>query len=1076
MGIVILSLLETPTKIIFPDSIAGWVGLGLYCLLFVICLTHWWDVPLTMLQRRWQLLVFLFVSIVPANLFIGFGGNSLEDPSFLQGQVTGMVLSAIPMFLVSAFFGPVLGGLVGFLGGLIQALLSTNSPFTPFILGISGVLLGVCLRQRYRGGVYAAVRRPIGAAFVNIVITYMLSSGAAFFDAEGPLAGMIDAGLSNWRSDLFFCVLPMALTGILAELLQNQHVGPWRKPSYMLPSPDEGFAEGKFWRISLPVTFLFIFFFTQVSWSIQTGQINEMLQSSISSHAGLAANYWLLEMDELVEKGNVVATPVVLQQSSMDFYVLMQKTFDKAKTRVSVINAKAQVIHQFPDNSMASEFTPDIVAAVKMILSGDEGRLISKHSTNSPLWMTIDLINPIKNSDGKTVGAMIIQQGDLPRPVDSSFWSEITRIEEAGGEVWVVPADGKTSMLDNIPAPDVESQVFPGEFLVHRGWNTTAAYAYWPASPDWNIFVRIPTTAAGANILLNFGRQILLLVFGFVFLLFLLDMYWVNLFKDEQKLLQATKQISRGEYSPVLGLQDVIELTDLAQAVEQIRVNVKAQMDEARRLISIGRGVAVREDFGTAVEPILRAALRGDASSARVILVPPQVESVIQSPMRRYGLGERSNAYAVLDNQVLEICQREGIFVIRNTARSRRIDFNSAVTVPASLVCLPVYLEKDDFLGVFWIGYEKQQVFPEEEIALLKTLASEIAVAAAGERRLSETELGRKQFEALVTSIQDPLLLLDMSGEVIFANDAALSLEGLITRDEDGNRFASLPSLQDSVPGIYTEVASEGLVREIQLPNGRSYSARFTPFQSEGKFGGSLCLLRDVNSYTELLSRKGEFVETVSHDLRQPLTMISGYATMIQMVGDINDQQRSYLQKITNGLETMNRMVNNILDLGRIEAGTRLKLEKVDAGKMIAQVVEEFSPQAFQKKIKLSNTTAPGVSPTIDADSELLHQAVFNIVENAIKFTGIDGKVNVWVETTPDACVFGIQDTGIGISPIDLPGLFDRNNRGSVRETGQRASKLGLSIVKSIVELHRGEVLVESQLGKGSTFRIEIPI
>jgi len=192
-----------------------------------------------MLQRRWQLLFFLFVCVVPANLFIGVGGNALDDLSFLQGQIPGMVFSAVPMFLISAFFGPVLGGLAGFLGGLIQASLSTNSPFTPLIIGIGGTLLGVCLRQRYRGAVYAAIRRPIGAVFANMIFIYVLSAGAAFFGAEGHFAGMVDAGLSNWRTDLFFCIIPLATTGFLAELLQNQKVGPWRKAVYLLPSPEE---------------------------------------------------------------------------------------------------------------------------------------------------------------------------------------------------------------------------------------------------------------------------------------------------------------------------------------------------------------------------------------------------------------------------------------------------------------------------------------------------------------------------------------------------------------------------------------------------------------------------------------------------------------------------------------------------------------------------------------------------------------------------------------------------------------------------------------------------------------------
>ncbi len=1029
-----------------------------------------------MIQRRWQLLVFLFVCIVPASLFVGFGATSLENDSLIQGQIPGMVLSAIPTFLVGAFFGPVLGGLAGLIGGLIQALLSTNSPFTPFILGIGGTIIGVCFRQRYRGGVYAAIRRPIGAAFVSIVITYILSSGAAFFDAEGELAGMVDAGLSNWRTDLFFCVIPILTAGVMAEVLLHQKIGPWRKATNLLPSPDEGFAESKFWRISIPITFLFIFFYTQITWSIQTRQISDILQSSISSHASLAAGHWVAEEQQFLEKGKSITSAKILEQSSMDFFVLMQNSFPKEKARVTVINQKAQVIHQFPDNSIVSDFSPDMVAAVKAVLSGEPGLMISRHPASNPSMMSIDLINPIRNNKEVTIGVIVIQQGDFPRPIESQFWSEVSSIEEAGGQVWIIKADGKTSMLDDIPAPDIQTQVFPGEFLVHQGWKSTAAYAYWPSTSEWNIYVRIPATAAGNSILPEFTRQTIILIAGFALLLLLINSYWINLYKDEQRLLQASKLISRSNFAVNPSLQEVVELTDLSQALEQIRVNVKAQMDEAQRLISIGRGVAVREEFGTAVEPILRAALRGDATCARVILIPPQMESVLQAPLRRFGLGERSDAYAVLDNQVLEICKREGIFVIRNTARSRRIDFNTAVTVPASIVGLPIYLEKDDFLGVFWIGYEKQQVFPDEEIILLKTLASEIAVAAAGERRLSETELGRKQFEALVTSIQDPLLLLDTSGEVVFANEAAVALDGLILRDENDNRVAALPSLQKSIPGVINEVASEGLVREIQLADGRVYSARFTPFQSDGHFGGSLCLLRDVNSYSELLSRKGEFVETVSHDLRQPLTMISGYATMIQMVGEINDQQRGYLQKITNGLDTMNRMVNNILDLGRIEAGTRLRLEKVDVNKLVSQVVDEFVPQAVQKKIKLSNTTEMETPLVIDADLELLHQAVFNIVENAIKFTGIDGKVNVWVENLNGKCKITIQDSGIGISPIDLPGLFNRNTRGNLHETGQRASKLGLSIVKSIVELHQGEVSVESQLGKGSTFRIEIPI
>lgn len=1073
---MILSLLETPTKILLPDSIAGWVGFGLFCVLFAVCLFRWWDVPAAYLQKRWQLLVFLFFSIIPASLFLGIGENNFNGIELFKGQYPGMVLSAIPWFLISAFFGPVLGGLAGLLAGLIQALLSTNSVFTPLVFAVAGTIAGACFRQKYRGELYNYARHPLGASAITALIAYLLCSVAAFVDTSGPLAAMVNAGLQNWRTDLLFAVLPILIAGVAGEVLLSRHIGPWRKTVNLLPSPDEGFAESKFWRVTLPISFLFIFLLAQVFWDIQTRQVRDVLESSIGSHAGLVAQYFPDQAASILEKTKAIAVPAVLEQSSVDFFAAMQKAFPAEQVSVSVINTKSMVLHQFPEKGITDSYSVELLLTIKSALEGKGGALVSQHLRDYPTVLTLNMVQPIVDGDGKTLGVVVLQQGGEPRPPESPYWSEISRLEDQGGMAWLIANDDRTPMLDDIPAPDLRSQVFPGDFLEQQGWRSTASYAYWLSAKDWTVFVKIPSAASARLIMPDFLRQMVFLIMGFAVMLILLDIYWINLFHDEQRLLQAARQISRGNYASIAGLSDVSEMTDISLALEQIRVNVKSQMDEAQRLISIGRGVAVREDFGTAIEPILRAALRGDATCARVILVPPNVESVLQAPLRRFGFGDRSDAYAVLDNQILEICKREGIFVIRNTARSRRIDFNSAVTIPASVVGLPIFLEKDDFLGVLWIGYEKPQVFPDEEITLLKTLASEIAVAAAGERRLSETEQGRKQFEALVGAIQDPLLLLDQTGEVIFANDAALSLDGLILRDEDGKRIAALPSMQKSVTGIGADDSDQGIVREIQFTDGRVYSARFTPFVTDGKFTGSMCVMRDVNTYTEELARKGEFVETVSHDLRQPLTMINGYANMIQMLGETNDQQRLYLQKIIGGLETMGRMVNNILDLSRVETGSRLHLEKVDARALITKLVEEFTPPAAQKKIVLTNLTRLDEPLMIDADSELLHQAIFNIVENAIKFTGIDGKVNIWVEKENSKCIIAIQDTGIGISPIDLPGIFNKTGRGNMREAGQRASKLGLIIVKSIVELHGGEVHVESQLGKGSKFTIEIPI
>jgi hypothetical protein len=216
---VILSLLETPTKINLPDSIAGWVGFGLYCLMFIAALARWWDIPAAFIQKRWTLLVFLFFTIIPACLFLGIGENNINGLELFRGQYPGMVLSAIPWFLISAFFGPVLGGLAGLLSGLILSLLSTNSIFTPLVLAVSGIIAGACQRQRYRGDLYNYVRHPLGASILTALLAYLLCSAAAFCQRGRTTGFDGECGLQNWKTDLLFVGLPILIAGSFGEFL-----------------------------------------------------------------------------------------------------------------------------------------------------------------------------------------------------------------------------------------------------------------------------------------------------------------------------------------------------------------------------------------------------------------------------------------------------------------------------------------------------------------------------------------------------------------------------------------------------------------------------------------------------------------------------------------------------------------------------------------------------------------------------------------------------------------------------------------------------------------------------------------
>jgi signal transduction histidine kinase len=206
------------------------------------------------------------------------------------------------------------------------------------------------------------------------------------------------------------------------------------------------------------------------------------------------------------------------------------------------------------------------------------------------------------------------------------------------------------------------------------------------------------------------------------------------------------------------------------------------------------------------------------------------------------------------------------------------------------------------------------------------------------------------------------------------------------------------------------------------------------------------------------------------------MTLMRGYVTMLTMVGELNEQQKNYTQKILSGVENMSRLVNNLLDLGRIDAGIGLQLERVMAQDVVEQVATSLQPQATQKSIQLTHEGLEQQPIFLEVDRALFQQAIYNLVENAIKYTPTGGQIRVKLNPQAANVVIEVHDTGIGIAPLDLPRLFERFYRSARREANtQRGTGLGLAIVKSIAERHGGRVWVESQLGRGSVFFLEIP-
>jgi two-component system phosphate regulon sensor histidine kinase PhoR len=196
--------------------------------------------------------------------------------------------------------------------------------------------------------------------------------------------------------------------------------------------------------------------------------------------------------------------------------------------------------------------------------------------------------------------------------------------------------------------------------------------------------------------------------------------------------------------------------------------------------------------------------------------------------------------------------------------------------------------------------------------------------------------------------------------------------------------------------------------------------------------------------------------------------------TMIPAAGDLNEKQQEFVGRILRGVDQMSELIDDLLDIGRIEAGVGIEMAPCAVGVLARMVVADSQGRAEAKNLKLRLELPPTLSPII-GDEALIKRAVANLVDNAIKYTP-EGSVTVRVRERDSYLVVSVSDTGIGIAPADQMRLFEKFYRIKRRDTIRiKGTGLGLAIVKSIAERHHGKAWVESKLGEGSTFYLALP-
>jgi two-component system, OmpR family, phosphate regulon sensor histidine kinase PhoR len=351
-------------------------------------------------------------------------------------------------------------------------------------------------------------------------------------------------------------------------------------------------------------------------------------------------------------------------------------------------------------------------------------------------------------------------------------------------------------------------------------------------------------------------------------------------------------------------------------------------------------------------------------------------------------------------------------------------------------------------------------------IDALRTMHHELA------RRFDDLRREREESRTLLESLSDGVIAADQSGNVTSINAAARRLLGYGARE-------SLPSLDQlfharTHRALMREVLGGGVVhhRELDL-GGRTVVVSARPLED----GGTLIVLSDVTDLRRLETVRRDFVANVSHELKTPLTAIAGYAETLATELAADPQAAKFAQTIVTNARRMQRLVDDLLDLSKIESGGwQPEPETVDVPAAAREAWAAFADRAAAQHVQFETAVADGTSNAI-VDPQALRQILTNLFDNALRHTAPGGTITTSTQSANGEVVIKVTDTGSGIPAEHLPRIFERFYRvdpGRSRQEG--GTGLGLAIVKHLVEAHAGSVEATSELGRGTTIELHFPV
>jgi two-component system NtrC family sensor kinase len=491
----------------------------------------------------------------------------------------------------------------------------------------------------------------------------------------------------------------------------------------------------------------------------------------------------------------------------------------------------------------------------------------------------------------------------------------------------------------------------------------------------------------------------------------------------------------------------------------------ETRLVEIERLTRVAREMTAILDVDQMLAAVLELAINlTEAEEGAILLLEGRPQTLWTRAVKHY------------DDAFVMICHTSSAdqlaLQVTTTAQAARKDSMEVSSTDSTHTLVQSYLyvplqSRAHVLGVLRVDNRRpDRPFTAYHQRFLQSMADYVAIAIENASLYARTEGERAQFETILKDMVDGVVAVDSDQRLLLINPSARAALQVKPVDVMGQPLAEVIDNAE----MRAFLRGENQRGEFKLEDGRVFNAHGTSIADVGR----VVVMQDITTLKELDRIKSDFVNTVSHDLRSPLTAILGYVELIGRVGPVTDQQAEFIRRIVFSVQSITSLISDLLDLGRIEAGFDTQKEVTHLGTVIKFAVEDAQTQAEIKRQKLTAHLAPGL-PNVLANPPRLRQMLANLIGNAIKYTPAGGLIRVSATADSEAIVITISDTGLGIPPSDLPYIFNKFYRASNIRDRHEGTGLGLSIVKSIVENHGGRIWVDSRPEEGTTFTVILP-